>query len=93
MQLPSGFQFITQLSPYFTTGYFTSSTGFGDPFLVVGSSLRLDGLLSLEAPDGRWAVDLIGKNLTDRNILTAVSLTSATKQQPRNVAVQFRYYF
>jgi len=26
--------------------------------------LRIDGRISLESPDGHWALDVIGKNLT-----------------------------
>jgi len=54
--------------------------------------MRLDGRLSLEQPGGRWALDLIGKNLTDR-IIADFSYSGASKEQPRNVAVQFRVKF
>lgn len=59
---------------------------------------RLDGRLSLETADRRWAIDVIGKNLTNRDILvwasglpTALGSTMKQRQQPRNVAVQLRH--
>jgi len=51
--------------------------------------VRLDGRVALETRDGRWAIDLIGKNLTDRVIATSVN----TKELPRALAVQFRYRY
>jgi hypothetical protein len=55
----------------------------------------LDARIGLESPDHQWAVDLIGKNLTDRIIVTNAqqSIYELTKQQPRNVAIQIRYNF
>jgi iron complex outermembrane recepter protein len=90
--LPGGFQFITQASPYFSSRYFIQS---GDPFYIVDAYTRLDGRVSLESPDGHWAVDIIGKNLTDRIITTGWggSFNLESKQEPRNVAVQVRYHF
>jgi hypothetical protein len=58
----------------------------------------LDARLGLETPNGRWALDLIGKNLTNRNVLSfaqamPLSLGSVAiqKEEPRNVAVQVRF--
>jgi iron complex outermembrane receptor protein len=87
------YKVTTELSPYFTTGYhviFLIDKDFfwQDPYV------RLDGRLSFEPQDGHWAVDLIGKNLTDRTIITAFgSPYQASKQEPRNVAVQFRFHW
>jgi outer membrane receptor protein involved in Fe transport len=88
LMLPRGYKFTTELIPYFTSSYNEQ-----DPY-VLGTAgyVRLDARLTLASPDGRWAIDLIGKNLTDR-IIVSSSATGASKEEPRNVAVQFRYRF
>ena len=93
--LPRGLKFTTTVSPYFTSHFYTGTNGPADPLYQVGSYVRLDSRLSLETAGGHWALDLIGKNLTDRVIPTSIGttpyFTTVTKEQPRNVAVQFRY--
>jgi outer membrane receptor protein involved in Fe transport len=92
--LPGGYKFITMLSPYFTSSYFFNNANGNDPALQIGGYIRLDGRLSLEAPGGHWNIDLIGRNLTDRVIDAYIySQAQASKEQPRNVAVQFRYKY
>ncbi len=56
--------------------------------------------MSLQSPDGRWSFDLIGKNLTSRDILTfaqafplSLGSVGVSKQYPRNVAGQFQFHF
>jgi iron complex outermembrane receptor protein len=92
--LAGGYKLTTQVSPYFTSGYFFSgdSGATDDPLAHFGGYVRLDGRITLDSANGRWALDLIGKNLTDRVIITAVQqgIYQASKQEPRNVAVQFR---
>jgi outer membrane receptor protein involved in Fe transport len=84
--LPGDFKFSSQLSPYYTSSYNPDAGGLYRP---LGNYVRLDGRLTLETPDGRWALDVIGKNLTDRVILTTLN----TKEEPRNVAVQVRFHW
>jgi len=86
MLLPGAYKFTTGLSPYFTSSYNPDPDGL---YPALGSYVRLDAGLTLEKPDRHWALDLIGKNLTNRIILTTLS----TKEQPRNVALQFRYQY
>jgi outer membrane receptor protein involved in Fe transport len=88
--LPGNYKLTSQLNPYFTSSYLTQS---GDPFFLVHSYVRLDGQLTLAKPDSRWAIDVIGKNLTDRIIVAVPGVYNAAKEQPRNIAVQFRYHF
>lgn len=94
-RLPGGFLFTTELVPYVTTGYGTSAGDTTDPIYHVGGYMRLDGRMTLESPDGHWAFDLIGKNLTDHVIATNIGADTffyyASKEPPRNVAVQARY--
>jgi hypothetical protein len=59
--------------------------------------VRLDASVTLGGEDGRWALDLIGRNLTDRDILTfginwptSPGGTWLQKEEPRNAAVQAR---
>ena len=88
------YKFTTELSPYFTSRYNPDPDGI---FPSSGDYVRLDAKLTLALPDGRWTIDVIGKNLTNRIIIagTAGSAGSAagptTKEEPLNVAAQVRY--
>jgi iron complex outermembrane receptor protein len=88
----------TDITPIISSGYFPVGPGTDDPLLHQGGYYRLDGRISLTREDGPWTVDIIGKNLTDRDIITALTLWPTSngsslriKEEPRNVAVQFRY--
>ena len=99
--LPRGYHFITETDVNATTNYFYGNGGNDDPELKQPGYARLDGRLTLEGPNGHWAVDVILKNLTDKIIFlggaggTAVPASSGSTllqvDQPRNVAVQGRY--
>jgi hypothetical protein len=97
MPLPGDYKLIAQVSPYFTTGYFLGGDQgeTDDPLEHVGGYIRLDARITLASPDGRWGLDLIGKNLTDHIIVTSLQqgIYQASKEQPRNVALQFRYRY
>lgn len=88
----SDYQLTVDMGPFFQTKYYNSA-GTDDPNFVIGGSVRLDGKISLESVNGRWAIDLIGKNLTNRVIPVSYGTdnTLGGKQEPRNVAVQLRY--
>jgi iron complex outermembrane receptor protein len=93
--IAGGYRFTTLLSPYFSSSYNKDpqldAIGLG---YLAGTDgyIRLDGKLTLQTPDGRWALDLIGKNLTSRVIVTSLtSFPTATKEEPRNVALQARF--
>ena len=89
--------FTTDVSPYFTSSYFLSGDlgGTDDPLDRVPGYVRLDATLTLEPAEGRWAFDLIGKNLTNRIIVTATQqgIYELSKEEPRNLALQFRYHW
>jgi outer membrane receptor protein involved in Fe transport len=97
------YRFTAELSGYFSTTYNYANNGTDDPLLDQAGYVRLDSRLSLETPDRRWALDVIGKNLTDRIIIAGgtggTSLPSSLgslllrKDQGRNVAVQVRYHW
>jgi len=98
--LPGDYGLTTELSPYFTSRYWSTggasggspSGSYDDVIPQVPAYVRLDARLTLNSPDGHWAADLIGKNLTDRVIIVNYfNVNLATKEQPRNVAVQVRY--
>jgi iron complex outermembrane recepter protein len=92
VNLPNGLKFITEASPFFSSRYYLHDND--DPFFEQGDYVRLDGRFSLESADGHWGVDVIGKNLTDRVIIAGVGgLYELSKEEPRNVAVQFRYHW
>ena len=99
--LPRGYHFITEVDVYASSAYFYGNNGNDDPEQMQPGYARLDGRLSLEDPNRRWAVDLVLKNLTDKMILFGgaggTSLPASTGStllqidQPRNVAIQVRY--
>jgi iron complex outermembrane receptor protein len=85
--LADDYQFTAALNPYFTSSYNQQ-----DPYIIgTAGYVRLDARLSLASADDRWGLDLIGKNLTDRVIVTFARIYYAAKEEPRNVAVQVRY--
>jgi outer membrane receptor protein involved in Fe transport len=94
--LPGDYRLTADVTDLFSSPYFLSGTD--DPTVEQSSYQRLDGRVSIETPDRRWAFDVVGKNLTDRNILTFAapytlspgSLYQA-KQQSRSVAAQVRF--
>lgn len=94
--LPCGYRLTTNVTGIFSSSYFL--TGNDDPTVEQGSYGRLDGRMSLATADERWALDVIGKNLTNRDILTfgiawpaSLGSTWLQKEEPRNVAVQVRF--
>jgi iron complex outermembrane receptor protein len=99
--LPRGYHFITEADVYASSTYFYGNNGLDDPEQMQPGYARLDGRLSLEGPNGRWAVDLVLKNMTDKVIVlggaggTALPATAGSTllqiDQPRNVAIQARY--
>jgi outer membrane receptor protein involved in Fe transport len=88
-----GYQLTVDLAPYASSRYYSYSLypDSGVPGLGNPGYLRLDGRLSLEKEGGSWAVDIIGKNLTDHTILVFNTPGFSSKEQPRNVAIQLRY--
>jgi outer membrane receptor protein involved in Fe transport len=98
MFLPGHYQMTTELTNFVSSSYFMDGTD--DPTVFQGAYARLDARVSLQSPDGHWSIDLIGKNLTDRDILTfaqafplSLGSVGVSKQYPRNVAGQFQFHF
>jgi iron complex outermembrane recepter protein len=95
--IQSDYKFTAQLSPYFTTSYGNDPQlqAIGLGYLSgTGGYVRLDGGLTFAASNNRWAVDLIGKNLTNRIIIdNGMSFPNASKEEPRNIALQARYRY
>jgi len=99
--LPHEYRLTTEVSAYFSTQYNYANNGTDDPLLEQPGFTRLDSRVTLETPDRRWALDVIGKNLTDRIIIAGgtggTSLPSSLgslllrKEEGRNVAAQVRY--
>ncbi len=91
--LPGDYRLTTELSVPFASDYTRDQLD-----RWTGANERLDARLTLEPADGRWAIDVIGKNLTDEQILAFYGNLAQSPgtiqwqaQQPRNVAAQFRY--
>jgi outer membrane receptor protein involved in Fe transport len=101
LALPGGYHFITEADVFGSTRYFYGNNGTDDPELMQSGYARLDGRLSFESPNSRWAIDVVLKNLTDRLIVgggtggtslpTSTGSTLVQTEQPRNVALQARY--
>jgi outer membrane receptor protein involved in Fe transport len=90
------YQLTTELRGFFSSSYYLSAQD--DDLLKQGQYTRLDARISLEQPGKGWGVDVVGKNLTDENILVlatpmalSVGGSLQQKEQPRNVAIQGRY--
>jgi iron complex outermembrane receptor protein len=96
--LSGGAQLTADLMPYITSWYYLPGTGANGPEELQPGYVRWDARLSLASPNGNWAFDVIGKNLSNRVILTSVhdlplSLGSYVvgREMPRNFAGQVRY--
>ncbi len=87
-----GYRLTADLGPFFQSSYYNSA-GTDDPTFLIGSNVRLDGKLTFESLGRRWAIDLIGKNLTNEVIPVSYGTNNVSggKEEPRNVAVQLRY--
>jgi outer membrane receptor protein involved in Fe transport len=88
-----GYRWATEMSPYFSSRYVTTPLlGSADPnhlFPTLGNYIRWDARMSLEPDRGHWAVDLIVKNLANKEIPVALN----ESQEPRNFALQVRCIF
>ena len=93
-----GYRLSGEATGIFSSSYQTFSTL--DPLTLQPGYARLDARISFDSPDGRWGLDIIGKNLTSAVIRTfsaeqPFSLGSLLqqKEQPINVAFQARIKF
>jgi iron complex outermembrane receptor protein len=91
-------KFIAAVSPFFTSSYYVLSSE--DAASRQSAYLRLDARLTLETADGRWGLDLIGKNLTDRHVITFATIAPTSpgtyfvsQAEGSNVAVQGRFHW
>ena len=62
----SAFRLTTALTEIASSSYYL--TGNDDPTVEQSPYFRLDARTSLETADGRWALDVIAKNITNRDI-------------------------
>jgi iron complex outermembrane recepter protein len=96
VKLPNEYRITADIMPYFTSAYYQIASE--DAAGRQPEYVRLDARLSLESPDRHLALDLIGKNLTNRQILNLITIEGtstgsylADKQPGANVAIQARY--
>jgi len=94
--LPGSYHLTAQVSEYFSSAYYL--TGTDDDLARQKTYSRLDARLTLSSPGKNWNFDVIGRNLTNQNILVfaapmATSLGSflEEKEMPRSIAAQIRY--
>lgn len=85
------YNLVAELTPFYTTSYFVGNDA-ADPYFRQKSYMRLDGRISLKNDPNNWSIDLIGRNLTDKNIFQAgITGLRAIKGPPRTVAIQLRH--
>lgn len=94
----SSYELTAEAIGILSTRYQTYSTD--DPLTAQPGYGRLDARLSLDSADGRWGVDVIGKNLTNTLIRTFSGYQPTSRgslfqdrEQFRSVALQLRYHF
>lgn len=97
-RLPRNLKFTAALSPYFTSSYYLLASE--DAAGRQPGYARLDARLTLETSDGRWALDVIGKNLTNKQILeyatiepTAPGSYLVSQAEGSNIAAQVRFHW
>ncbi len=93
-----GYRLTAEATGIFSTKFQTYYSD--DPYTIQPGYARLDARISFDAPDGRWGVDIIGKNLTN-TIVRTLSFYEPTsfgsliqdRIQLRNIAFQARVKF
>ena len=97
-KLPSGMRLSAALMPFFTSSYYVLSSE--DAASLQPQYVRLDARLTLESEDGQWGLDLIGKDLTDRHVISFATIAPTSpgsyfvsEEEGRNVAIQVRYHW
>lgn len=89
--ISADYSFIAEVTPYFTSSYFVGNDS-ADPYFFQKKYMRVDGRISLKNNVHNWSVDLIGRNLTDKNIFQAgITGLRGINGPPRTVAIQARY--
>lgn len=96
ISLPHDLALTTEISSYLTQSYSATGANPSDPLYRVPRYARLDARVSFGGASGRWGVDVIGKNLTDRIIVSNIggsssSLYSGSRESPSSIAIQVRF--
>ncbi|HEY3812595.1 MAG TPA: TonB-dependent receptor [Caulobacteraceae bacterium] len=91
-ELPGEYRLSAELTPFYQSSYYNSA-GTDDPNFVIPGKTRLDGRITLDSPGRRWAVDLIGNNITNAVIPVSYGTnnTLGGKEEPVNVSLQLRF--
>src|SRR5208282_5538305 len=64
------FTLTPSVTAIYSSPFFLASAGTDDPGQIQNAYWRIDGRLTLLRTGDHWALDLIGKNLSDANIAT-----------------------
>jgi outer membrane receptor protein involved in Fe transport len=95
LSLPRSYRLTSSVAGIASSHYYL--TGNDDPTVEQGDYVRLDARLSLSMQDQRWALDLIGRNLNSRQIVTfGVNWPTSPggvwlqTEEPRSAALQLR---
>ena len=87
--------FVANLTAYYSDEYFTE--GSLDPAQEQDSYTRVSGRLGVEASDGKWDVSVIGRNLTEEEVLDVsqpwFGYNLGYIGAPRTITVQATYRF
>jgi iron complex outermembrane receptor protein len=97
-RLPNNLKFTAAVIPFFTSSYYVLSSE--DDASRQNEYVRLDARLTLETADGRWGLDFIGKNLTDRHVITFATIAPTSpgtyfvsQAEGSNFAAQVRFHW
>jgi outer membrane receptor protein involved in Fe transport len=87
--------FVANLTAYYSDEYFTE--GSLDPAQEQDSYTRVSGRLGVEASDGKWDVSVIGRNLTEEEVLDVsqpwFGYNLGYIGAPRTITIQANYRF
>jgi len=94
--IPAGYSLRSEIGALFSSAYFYSPLV--DPTLMQHSYARVDARLTLDSPDKKWSLELIGRNLNNAKITvfgiaqpTSYGSTVQQYQQPASVFLQALY--
>ena len=93
--ITSSVNLVGGASVFWSDKFFAENTL--DPYVAQAAYSRVDGRIGIAAPDGKWALTLIGKNLTNAIILGSSQSIGIEGlghlNPPRTIMLQAKYGF
>ena len=100
MPISDRMNLVANLTVSFSDGYFTDAAQ--EPAGEQSSWTKVDARVGLEAPDGRWSIAIVGRNLGNEKVLGAsqtffnpflAQTVLGYLEPPRTVALQLGFRF